>query len=204
MALKIIGRVRGADLRASGTQLAERFQLEMNLCVRKMSRGMRQKLGLVMALVHRPRVLILDEPTSGLDPLMQDELASYLRELATAGHTVFFSSHKLSEVESLCDRVAIVRQGQIIADQTLQSLRARARRTVELVFADSEMAARAELPSFLTHDRQEGRRCYYELEGPTPPLVRWAAQQPIEDISISQPDLETLFRKLYRAPMEPQ
>jgi ABC-2 type transport system ATP-binding protein len=203
-ALKIVGRVRGVDLRASGEDLADRFQLEMDLCVRSMSRGMRQKLGLVMALVHKPRLLILDEPTSGLDPLMQGELANCLRELATAGHTVFFSSHTLSEVETLCDRVAIVRRGHIIADETLQSLRSRARRIVELVFTDSETASRVQLPEFLKSYRRDGRQIYCELEGPTSPLVSWAAKQAIEDISISQPDLGRLFLKFYEAPLEPQ
>ncbi len=185
-----------------GADLADRFQLEMDLPVRNMSRGMRQKLGLVMALVHSPRLLVLDEPTSGLDPLMQEELARCLRELASEGHTVFFSSHTLSEVESLCDRVAIVRQGRIIADETLQSLRTRARRIVKLVFMDGETAAQAQLPSFLRPYRREGQKCYCELEGPTPPLIVWAARQGIEDISISQPDLESLFRKYYDASME--
>ena len=202
--LKIIGRVRGADLRASGADLADRFQLEMDLQVRKMSRGMRQKLGLLMALVHNPRLLILDEPTSGLDPLMQVELANCLRELASAGHTVFFSSHTLSEVESLCDRVAVVRQGHIIADETLQSLRGRARRIVEIVLADEETAACVQLPDFLKLNRRDGRQCYCELEGPTPPLICWAAQQAIEDMSISPPDLESLFRKFYESSLEPQ
>jgi ABC-2 type transport system ATP-binding protein len=203
-ALKIIGRVRGADLRADGADLADRFQLEMNLRVRKMSRGMRQKLGLIMALVHKPRLLILDEPSSGLDPLMQAELSDCLRELASVGHTVFFSSHTLSEVETLCDRVAIVRQGHIIADETLQSLRGRARRNVELVFPDRETAARVQLPRFLQLDRRDGCQCFCELEGPTPPLIGWAAQQAIEDISISQPDLESLFRKFYQSALEPR
>jgi len=198
-ALKIIGRVRGVDLRASGEDLADRFQLEMDLRVRSMSRGMRQKLGLLMALVHKPRLLILDEPTSGLDPLMQGELAECLRELAAAGHTVFFSSHTLSEVDTLCDRVAIVRRGRIIADETLQSLRGRARRIVELVFSDSETASRVQLPDFLTPYRREGREIYCEFEGSTRPLVSWAAEQSVEDISISQPDLERLFLKFYDA-----
>jgi ABC-2 type transport system ATP-binding protein len=199
-ALRIAGQVRGAHLRAEGLNLADRFQLEMDLRVRQMSRGMRQKLGLILALVHRPRLLILDEPTSGLDPLMQGELASCLRERATSGATVFFSSHTLSEVESLCDRVAIVRQGHIIADESLSSLRGRARRIVELVFPNSEMAARVQLPVFLKLSRRDGRLCRCELEGPTPPLIRWVAQQEIDDMSISQPDLDSLFRKLYQEP----
>jgi ABC-2 type transport system ATP-binding protein len=196
-ALRIVGRVRGLDLRAAGAELAMRFQLEMDLRVRRMSRGTRQKLGLIMALAHKPRLLVLDEPTSGLDPVMQGVLASYLRELASAGHTVFFSSHTLREVETLCDRVAVVRQGRVIADETLQALRGRARRTVELVFANEAAAAGAVLPEFLRPRRRDGQRQFCELEGPAAPLVRWAAQQPLKDVTISPPDLETLFRRFY-------
>ena len=125
-------------------------------------------------------------------------MADCLRELASRGHTVFFSSHTLSEVEQLCDRIAIVRKGCIIADETLERLRGRARRTVTLIFADRETADRVQLPNFLTLQRNDGRQWSCELEGPTPPLVHWAAQQPIEDISIGPPDLESLFRKYYQ------
>jgi ABC-2 type transport system ATP-binding protein len=196
-ALNIVGRVRGQDLRARGADLARRFQLEMDLRVRRMSRGTRQKLGLIMALAHTPRLLVLDEPTSGLDPVMQSVLASTLRELACAGHTVFFSSHTLREVETLCDRVAVVRQGRVIADEKLESLRSRARRSVELVFADEAAAARAVLPEFLRAQRRDGRKLHCELEGPATPLARWAAGQPLADITISRPDLEALFRQFY-------
>jgi ABC-2 type transport system ATP-binding protein len=196
-ALRIIGRVRGMDLRGSGADLASRFQLEMDLRVRKMSRGMRQKLGLILALVHRPQLLILDEPTSGLDPIMQQVLADYLRELARDGHTVFFSSHTLSEVESLCDRVAIVRQGRIVADQSLAVLRDRAERSVTLTFADVTNAQQIQLPDFLQLDRRDGRQCHCRLQGPAPPLIQWASQQPLVDLEISPPDLESLFRRYY-------
>ena len=196
-ALRIVGRVRGLDLRKCGADLAERFQLEMDLRVRRMSRGTRQKLGLIMALAHKPRLLVLDEPTSGLDPVMQGVLASYLRELASAGHTVFFSSHTLREVETLCDRVAVVRQGRVIADETLQALRTRARRAVELVFADEAAAAGAAMPEFLQVRQREGHRVHCELEGPATSLVRWAARQPLKDVTIRPPDLESLFRKFY-------
>lgn len=199
-ALAIIGKIRGLDLRAEGAALAERFGLEMNVGVRRMSKGMRQKLGLILALAHRPRLLILDEPTSGLDPLMQDELARCLRERALAGATVFFSSHTLGEVENLCDRVAVVRQGRIIADESLHSLRARARRTVKILFADRETAEQAVLPAFIKLERRDGALCVGELEGPTPPLLHWAAQQAIDDFSVSPPDLESVFRNYYRTP----
>ena len=125
-ALSIFGAVRGQDLNVSGCELAERFDLDLRVKVREMSRGMRQKLGLILALAHKPRLLVLDEPTSALDPLMQTALHTLLRQLAASGHTIFFSSHSLGEVEQLCERVAIVREGKIVADESLELLRNRA------------------------------------------------------------------------------
>lgn len=197
-ALRVFGRIRGQDLRRAGSELAERFQLELNLLVHKMSRGMRQKVGLVLAIAHRPRLLILDEPTSGLDPLMQDELGRILRELAQQGHTIFFSSHTLSEVEQLCDRVAIVRQGRIVADEMLSELRHRAPRSVTLFYSDKESADRTAPPSFLQRVTREEACWKCELTGSAQPLVQWAAQQPIQDLEIGRPDLETLFRSYYQ------
>lgn len=147
-ALRIVSSVRGKDLAVRGQELLERFQLDGNVPVRKMSRGMRQKLGIVLALVHEPQLVILDEPTSGLDPLMCDELYGCLRELTSTGATVFFSSHTLSEVELLCNRVAIVRGGKIIADETMDALRKRVHRSVVLRYRDAEVAARIVMPDF--------------------------------------------------------
>jgi beta-exotoxin I transport system ATP-binding protein len=201
-ALDVVGKTRGVDLKNVGRELAERFRLELDVRVQKMSRGMRQKLGLILAMAHKPRLLVLDEPTSGLDPLMQEELARGVRELAAAGHTVFFSSHTLSEVENLCDRVAIVREGRIVADEQLEMLRGRARRNVQLQFTDQPSADAVAWPSFLHVLRRDGRRCDCELEGPTPPLVEWAAGQPLADVTISPPDLESVFHKYYRSAPE--
>lgn len=197
--LRIFGRIRGVDLADSGLALAERFRLESHVSVREMSRGMRQKLGLILALAHKPKLLVLDEPTSGLDPLMQLELAACLRELASEGHTVFFSSHTLSEVEQLCDRVAIVREGQIVADEAIESLRSRAPRAVMLVFENVEAATPIQPPDFLVVDEREADRWRCELKGPAPELIAWAASQPIRDLTISPPDLESLFHKLYQS-----
>lgn len=200
--LRILSRVRGTNLIRRGADLADRFRLETNLPVRKMSRGTRQKLGLLLAMVHRPRLLVLDEPTSGLDPLMRQELAALLRELANDGHTIFFSSHTLSEVEQLCDRVAIVREGRIVADETLRSLRSRGRRVVTLVFDDTETAKRVEAPDFLSVEERSGDTWLCKLAGPSPPLIRWIADHRIADVTIGHPDLEHLFREFYRSPEE--
>jgi ABC-2 type transport system ATP-binding protein len=197
-ALRVFGRIRGQDLQSAGAQLADRFHLELDLRVRKMSRGMRQKLGLVLAMSHRPRLLVLDEPTSGLDPLMQDELGCVLRELAHQGHTIFFSSHTLSEVEQLCDRVAIVREGRIVVDEAITEMRSRAARSVTLFFSDQASANATAPPSFLQQITRDGNRWRAELQGPARPLVQWAAQQPILDLDVGRPDLETLFRSYYQ------
>lgn len=197
IAVDIASKMRGRDLRAHAADLSDRFRLEMDLKVRKMSRGTRQKLGLLLALVHQPRLLILDEPTSGLDPLMQQALAQCLREFASRGHTVFFSSHSLSEVESLCDRIAIVRRGKLVADESLTTLRARAPRIVTLRYAEDSTPASAELPPFLHLLASEGRHWRCTLSGPTPPFIAWAAQQPLDDMTVSPPDLDHLFRQYY-------
>ncbi|MHC5002812.1 MAG: ABC transporter ATP-binding protein [Planctomycetota bacterium] len=194
--LAMAGRARGRDLRSAGAAYAERFRLDPTIPVRAMSRGTRQKLGLLLALAPRPRLLLLDEPTSGLDPLMQDVLADCLRELSRAGHTVFFSSHTLSEVERICDRVGIVRDGRMIADERIEALRRRARRVVTLVFRDAAAADEAP-PACLADVRRDGARWDATLEGGAREFLRWAEGQPIDDVTITPPDLERVFRRFY-------
>jgi ABC-2 type transport system ATP-binding protein len=199
VALATVGEIRGVNLRPAGRALAERFDLDLHVRVRAMSRGMRQKLGLILALAHLPKLLVLDEPTASLDPLMQQALMEYLRQAARDGTTIFFSSHTLSEVEALCDRVAIVRDGRIVADEPLDSLRARARRQVTIVFRDAESAARAMPPPALDVQERHGTRWRGHLHGSAPALVSWAASQPIADLTIHPPDLGALFQQAYQA-----
>ena len=196
-ALSIFGRARRRDLTDEGFELVEDFELDPDVRVRSMSRGMRQKLGLILALAHRPKLLVLDEPTSGLDPLMQEKLGRRLRAMADAGHTVFFSSHTLSEVQRLCDRVAILCEGRLVADETLEAMRKRAGRAVTIVWQIARNAAKVEPPAFLDVSTRHDRRWQGTLEGPVMELVQWAAGQPIEDLSIGQPDLDSLFRRYY-------
>jgi ABC-2 type transport system ATP-binding protein len=196
-AIPVLEGARGKALGVAAMALAERFKLDPDKAVRKMSRGMRQKLGLILALAHDSKLVVLDEPTSGLDPLMQLNLAGLLRERAADGCTIFFSSHTLSEVEHLCDRVAIVRDGRIVADETVDELRRRARRRVEVRF-DAEAAAGIAAPEYLENVRCEGDRWFAELDGEAGRLTRWLGAQPVRDFTIGPPDLETIFRSFYR------
>jgi ABC-2 type transport system ATP-binding protein len=139
----------------------------------------------------------LDEPTTALDPPMQQELYDVLRERARDGATVFFSSHTLSEVESLCTRVAILRDGRLAAEESLQGLRARARRTVLVAWADPRLAAETDVPPFLALEVRDGARWRCSLEGDAMDVVRWSQGRAIADLAITPPDLETLFRRFY-------
>jgi ABC-2 type transport system ATP-binding protein len=197
-ALRLVGRVRGRPLLGAGLALAERFQLAPDLAVHRMSRGMRQKLGLILCLAHGPKVLVLDEPTTALDPPMQGALYEVLRERARGGATVFFSSHTLSEVETLCTRVAILREGRLVAEETLAGLRERARRTVLVTWTDAAHAEAATVPACLALEAREGGRWRCSLRGEAMDVVQWARNQPLSDLTISPPDLETVFARFYQ------
>jgi len=196
-AIDLSGSLRKVDLSKPARELAERFKLEPNLLVAKMSKGTRQKLGIILALAHHPRLVILDEPTSGLDPLMQQELAKCLREMAAKGHTIFFSSHTLSEVQQLCERVVIVRSGKIVVDEPLDVLRSRAPRMVRITFASAQQASDIAVPESLRVDDRHGSTWHGVLQGSTPELIAWAAGQSLRDIEISPPDLERVFGEFY-------
>jgi len=198
-ATRIVSGIRGVDISRRAAELAERFEFEMNLPVRKMSRGTRQKLGLILAMAHRPQLLVLDEPASGLDPLMQRTLIELLRESAADGQTVFFSSHTLSEVESLCHRIAIIRRGRLIIDSALDALKERAPRLVELHTESESAANQLQLPDYLRLEKREGGRLVCSMLGPASRLIAWAQDQSLVDMSIGQPDLETLFHSLYNS-----
>jgi ABC-2 type transport system ATP-binding protein len=163
--------------------------------VRDYSRGMRQKLGIVQALQHDPELAILDEPSEGLDPLMQRAFYEILDELRAAGRTVFLSSHILSEVERVCDRVAIVRHGRLVALEEIGALLARRRRTVEMRVAGPapSLAGIAGVTDVVTVDGH--LRC--QLEGDVRPFLAAIAGSPVTDLTIEPARLEEAFLEFY-------
>lgn len=195
--LHIVSKLRNCDLLKAGMGLAERFTLEPDLPVRKMSRGNRQKVALILALVHRPRVVVLDEPTSGLDPTMQMSLMRLLKEMAEEGSTVLFSSHTLSEVEQMCDQVAMIKSGQIVVNAPLSELKGKSPRTVQVTTAPGISAAQIQWPPDLQVVSLNGSHAELRLYGSSIEFLNWAASQPFSDISVGQPSLESLFRSYY-------
>jgi ABC-2 type transport system ATP-binding protein len=137
-ALQLLARLRGVEDVGRAEELARRFRADLDRPLGQLSRGNRQKVGLILALFHRPELLILDEPTSGLDPLMQEEFLALVREERERGCAVFLSSHELDEVERVCDRVGIIRDGRLIAVERVEDLLGKTmdHRRVEVEFAD--------------------------------------------------------------------
>jgi ABC-2 type transport system ATP-binding protein len=197
-----LARVRGVAGTDRIGQLAERFGLDLDRPIRGLSKGNKQKVGVIQAFMHRPELLILDEPTSGLDPLLQHEFLTLVREAQADGSTVFMSSHVLSEVELVAERVAIVRQGRIVDLDDVATLRHHAGQQVELTFAgsvareDFEGLPGVELVGFA--DRT--LRCL--LRGEPDALLKAAARHHVVRWSAEDRELEDLFLDFYRVPVE--
>jgi ABC-2 type transport system ATP-binding protein len=194
--LRYLARVRRRDCTDEIDRLAEVLELDLDKTVRKYSTGMRQKLGLIQALMHKPQLLILDEPTSALDPLVRAIVFDELRNVVHAGRSVLFSSHSLSEVEELCDEIIILRSGKIVEQQKISHLKSKALRRVKIAFA-SPAAIPASLPASL-YVRANDNVLVGTWTGKTTDLVEWLATQKIDDATIETPDLSDLFLTYYR------
>ena len=193
------GSVRGLRDTRYRDELIERFGAEVDRPTHTLSKGNKQKLGIVLAFMHRPELLVLDEPTSGLDPLLQQEFISLLAETAADGRTVFLSSHDLDEVQRAVHRLAIIREGRIVVTDTVDGLRRHAPRTIELVFdRDVDTSALTQLDGVQV-TRTDPRHLLLTITGPVAPILRAIA--PLDPIDLlSRPaDLDELFLDYYRA-----
>jgi ABC-2 type transport system ATP-binding protein len=192
-----LGHLRGGVPREHIELLADRLDLDLGVRIRSLSKGNRQKVGVIQAFMHEPELLVLDEPTAGLDPLLQQEFLQMAREARGAGQTVFMSSHVLSEVQQSADRVAIIRDGVVVAVEDVDDLRRHAVRRVEIRF--DEPVPRdlfASLPG-VTDARVDGTVLRCRLAGRADPLVKAAARWGVESMVIEEPDLEELFFSYY-------
>ncbi|MGZ4258046.1 MAG: ABC transporter ATP-binding protein [Gaiellaceae bacterium] len=200
--LDSLARLRGAADDAFRAVLCERFGLELDRPIRHLSKGNRQKVGLVQAFMHRPELVVLDEPSAGLDPLLQTELRKLLRETAADGRSVFLSSHSLDEVQHSADRVGIIRSGRLADVDAVERLRERALRHVTIVFADGppDPGVFARIDGVRVESAERG---VLRLAAPEPAMdaiVKEAAAHRIVDL-VSQPaDLEEIFLELYEEP----
>ena len=190
--LEFVGRMRGGVPAAQYENLADRMQLDLGRRIKDLSRGNRQKIGVIAAFMHSPRLLVLDEPTSGLDPVVQQEFHRLVRETVEAGATVFLSSHVLAEVEEMADRVGIVVSGRLAVVDSVDMLRERATRRIELDFPAAPPAQLADVPGVQRVDVRAGTATCW-VSGEAGPLLKVAVDHSVLDVHTHDPDLEDAF-----------
>ncbi|MGO9854698.1 MAG: ATP-binding cassette domain-containing protein [Acidimicrobiales bacterium] len=193
--LHLLGRVQGAVDAHYRDELIDRFDLDITKKVRAYSKGNRQKLILVACLMGRAELLVLDEPTSGLDPLMEQAFRHSVNEAKERGQTVFLSSHILSEVEALCDRVGILRQGVLVDIGTLADLRHLSSLTIEATF-DGSVPDLSRVPG-VTAVEVDGRVVRCQVRGSVEPLLKVLANAGVHELISREPSLEELFLAHY-------
>ena len=193
--LEFLARLHGGTDVGYRDELVERFKLDTRKKIRALSKGNRQKVQLVAALSTRADLLLLDEPTSGLDPLMEVAFRDCIEEAKARGQTVFLSSHILSEVEALCDRVGILKDGKLVDEGTLAQLRHLSAQTVEVTFRD-EVPELGQLPGI--HVSSAGPKTLrFEVAGPIEPLIDALAHHGVETLVSREPSLEEIFLHHY-------
>lgn len=195
--VEFVGRARGGFDQAYVRQLADRLQFDLTKRVRAYSTGNKRKLGIIIAMMNKPDLLIMDEPTSGLDPLMQQTFYELAREVKAQGRTVFLSSHVLSEVQAICDRVAILRSGKLEAVQRVDQLTHADFRYVTLRLRDAaRVNGLASVPGVSAVDTRDNV-IHLQLVGDFDPLLRALEGQYVQDIEVREPSLEEVFLKFY-------
>ena len=198
--LRYLGNLRGGVDWDHVAALASRLDADLDRKVADLSSGNKRKIGLLQAFMHRPELLILDEPTAGLDPLVQHEFYHLLDEAREAGQTVFLSSHVLPEVQRVCDRVAFIREGELVAVEDVAALTGRAVREVEVVFAAPvPPSAFAGVPGVtgVVADGKDATLLRITVTGSLDALVKRLGEYPVADLTSRLPDLEDVFMTFY-------
>ena len=195
--IEYFANLRGGVDAAYQADLVARLDVDPTRKFKEYSKGNKQKIGLIVALQHRPDLLVLDEPTSGLDPLVQQTFYEVIREAKAEGRTIFLSSHILSEVEKTCDRVAIIREGQLAKVDRVEALRDLAHHQVELRFSgDAPVGAFAAIPG-VSEVTTEDHTLRMRVSGSIAPVVREAARYELLDFVSREPSLEETFLAQY-------
>lgn len=198
--LTYLANLRGSAGRSRIGDLADRLELNLSDRIATMSKGNRQKVGLIQAFMHQPDLLILDEPSTGLDPLVQQTFLQLIAEAKAGGQTIFMSSHIMSEVERVADRVGIIREGRLIALDSVASLRARTLRQVRITFAEPVSANDFQRVPGVVDVHVDGCVLHCRVVGSPERLLHTATSYRIADLLSEEPDLEDVFLTYYESP----
>jgi ABC-2 type transport system ATP-binding protein len=195
--LKFMGEMRGLSDTTYRDRLIELFELDTRGRIRKMSKGMKQKQALICAFMHDPKVLILDEPTSGLDPLMQKLFAELILEEKAKGKTILMSSHSFEEIERTCDRVGIIRQGNLVTIEDIHVLKEKRRKTYLVTFDSPEAAVAFQKKDGFDRITLNGATAKVSILGNVNSFVREISQYPVRDLDTEKSSLEDVFMQYY-------
>ena len=194
--IDFFGSVRGGVDQAYVREVAGRLEFDTSRVVKTYSKGNRQKLGIILALMHRPSLLVLDEPTSGLDPLVQETFEDIITKFTGDGGTVFFSSHVLSEVERLCHRAAFLRQGKLVAVEEIGAIKGRSLHVLEVTFDTSVSPSEFEIPGVRIIEARNST-LQMEVRDNLDAVLKQVARHTVIDLRTEQPNLEAMFRAYY-------
>lgn len=175
--------------------LATYFELDLTKKITDLSFGNKKKCAIIQCFLHEPELLILDEPTSGLDPLMQNRFFDLLEEQNKKGVTIFFSSHILSEIQRMCHRAAVIRKGEIVTVENIQTLLEKQMKKVRIVLKNSDKIS---LPPKAQNAKQKENVIRFEYLGTINELTKWLSAQDLQDAVLEDPDLESIFMNYYQ------
>lgn len=195
--LEFMSEMQGLKEISKREALIKRLQFDVGTPIRKMSKGMKQKVGIVAAFMHDPEVIILDEPTSGLDPLMQKVFIEIILEEKAKGKTFLMSSHSFSEIERTCDRAAIIKEGRVMAVENIHDLQRMQRKLFEVTFRNQEDAKAFVAATQLVIENYDGKRVRVAIQGNYDDFVKETSQHPIQNIDLFTQNLEDIFMNYY-------
>jgi ABC-2 type transport system ATP-binding protein len=195
--LRYLGNLRGGVDDREVRSLADRLDCDLDRQISELSRGNKQKVGVIQAFMHRPELLILDEPTAGLDPLLQNQVHGLIGEARSEGRTVFLSSHILPEVEALCDRVGIIREGRVAAVERIHDLKDRALRRLEIHFAQPVPAEAFRSVAGVRDVVSQDRVIRCTVTGSLDAVIKAAAAHTVVNVISHEPSLEEIFLEFY-------
>lgn len=196
--LRYFADLRGMKLGTEVHQMIERLKLDPKKRIKDLSKGNKQKIGIIQAFMHHPEVLILDEPTSGLDPLMQYEFDQLILDSKKQGKTILLSSHVLSEVDKTADRVGILKEGRLIVQSTMQELKSHARQQIEVEFAHIPSGEQLQNIPGIQEAQVQGSRAVFTVSGKMDGFIKTLSQHEILSLRSLSADLESLFMDYYR------
>lgn len=202
--LRYLNRLRGRIVDWSyAREIADRIELDLKMPIKNLSKGNKQKVGVVQALMHKPDLLMLDEPTFGLDPLMQQQVLRLVAQAKERGATVFFSSHILSEVQEIADRVAIIRKGVVVEVAVTETLIDRSMRRAKIRFREPvDPSQLIELPGVSIISQDDGMGVLLQVEGQMNGLIKALSSYPVSDFETERPSLEEIFLAYYERESE--